>query len=87
MSKTKISLLAQLLGLVDRVNFKKLVDEFQTDKHSKGINTRTHFVSMLFMQLASVTSLRDICNGLKSATGDLNHLGVKSRHQNLLFAT
>jgi hypothetical protein len=77
MSKTKISLLAQLLGLVDRVNFKKLVDEFQTDKHSKGINTRTHFVSMLFMQLASVTSLRDICNGLKSATGDLNHLGVK----------
>lgn len=77
MSKTKLSLLAQLLGLVGRVNFKKLVDEFQTDKHSKGINTRTHFVSMLFMQLASVASLRDICNGLKSATGDLNHLGVK----------
>jgi hypothetical protein len=32
---------------------------------------------MLFMQLADASSLRDISNGLRSATGDLNHLGVK----------
>ena len=77
MPKSKISLLGQLLGLIDQFNFKKLVSKYQSDKHSKGINTRTHFVSMLFMQLAGVSSLRDICNGLRSATGDLNHLGVK----------
>ena len=77
MSRTNISLLAQLLGLVDQINFNKLVKLHQSDKFNKGINTRTHFVSMLFMQLASISSLRDICNGLRSATGDLNHLGVK----------
>ncbi len=31
---------------------------------------------MLFMQLASANSLRDITNGLRSATGNLNHFGV-----------
>jgi hypothetical protein len=31
---------------------------------------------MLFMQLAGAISLRDISNGLRSATGNLNHLGV-----------
>jgi hypothetical protein len=32
---------------------------------------------MLFMQIASATSLRDISNGLRSSTGNLNHLGIK----------
>jgi transposase len=31
---------------------------------------------MLFMQFASANSLRDITNGLRSATGNLNHFGV-----------
>lgn len=31
---------------------------------------------MLFMQLSGGTSLRDICNGLKSVAGNLNHLGM-----------
>jgi len=32
---------------------------------------------MLFMQLSKVDSLRDISNGLRSATGNLSHLGVE----------
>jgi hypothetical protein len=31
---------------------------------------------MLFLQLSGVNSLRDISNGLRSAEGDLNHLGI-----------
>jgi hypothetical protein len=31
---------------------------------------------MLFMQIAELQSLRDISNGLMSATGNLNHLGI-----------
>ena len=76
MSETKISLLSQLLGLVDRNIVSKAVKKYQTDKHSKGINTWTHMVSMIFMQLSSSSSLRDISNGLWSATGNLNHLGI-----------
>nr|MBS0037774.1 DUF4372 domain-containing protein [Saprospiraceae bacterium] len=33
------------------------------------MNSWVHLVSMLFMHLAGVDSVRDIINGLKSATG------------------
>jgi len=73
---TKYTLFNQLLSLIDRNTFNKAVDKYDTDKFNKGINSWTHLVSMLFMQLADATSCRDISLGLKSAQGDLNHLGV-----------
>lgn len=76
MSQSNISLFAQALGLIDRNLFKKIVTKYNTDKHHKGINSWTHLVTMLFMQLAGATSVRDISNGLRSATGNLSHLGV-----------
>lgn len=76
MSAVKISLFAQILQQIDRTEFSKLVREYQTDKHNKGCDTWTHFASMLFMQFSGVNSLRDISNGLRSATGNLNHLGI-----------
>jgi hypothetical protein len=77
MSKVKVTLFSQLLGLIDRDVFKKAVKKYDCDKHSKGINTWTHLVSMVFLHVANATTLRDISNGLKSATGDLVHMGVK----------
>ena len=77
MSTIKVSLFNQVLRLVDRQVFNRLVSKHGTDKYTKGINTWTHFVSMLFMQLSKVDSLRDISNGLRSATGNLSHLGVE----------
>lgn len=76
MSKSKLSLFSQVLSLIDRSIVVKAVQQYDTDKYSKGINTWTHFVSMIFMQIAELTSLRDISNGLMSATGNLNHLGI-----------
>ena len=76
MSNIKVSLFSQVLKQIDRSIFNVLVKKHDTDKHSKGINTWTHFVSMLFMQLSKVDSLRDISNGLRSATGNLSHLGI-----------
>jgi len=77
MSGVKVSLFSQLLGLIDRNMFSKIVSHHNSDKYSKGINSWTHVVSMLFMQLADANSLRDISNGLRSATGNLSHLGIK----------
>lgn len=77
MSSTKVSLFSQVLRLIDRSIFNRLVNKHQSDKYTKGINTWTHFVSMLFMQLSKVDSLRDISNGLRSATGNLSHLGIE----------
>ena len=77
MSIIKVSLFSQILSLIDRNKFSKIVKEHNTDKHNKGINSWTHVVSMIFMQLANANSLRDISNGLRSATGNLTHLGIK----------
>src|SRR5690554_1914485 len=72
-----ITLFSQIIQKLDRLSFNKIVKERQTDKHSKGFNSWTHLVSMLFCQFAKSQSVRDISNGLRSATGNLNHLGVQ----------
>ena len=73
----KVNLFSQIISKLDRGSFKSLVEERQTDKHQKGYNSWTHLVSMLFCQFAKSQSVRDISNGLRSATGNLNHLGIQ----------
>ena len=74
---TNIILFSQIISKLDRQKFNKLVKEKQTDKHQKSFNSWTHLVSMLFCQFAKSQSVRDISNGLRSATGNLNHLGIQ----------
>jgi hypothetical protein len=76
MSTVNVNLFSQILGLVNRNIFSKVVKAHESDKHSKGINTWTHMVSMIFMQMSGSSSLRDISTGLLSATGNLNHMGI-----------
>jgi hypothetical protein len=71
-----LSLFSQIVSKLDRSIFQKLVRKHQTDKHQKGYNSWTHLISMLFCQFAKSQSVRDISNGLRSATGNLNHLGI-----------
>jgi len=72
-----VTLFAQIIQTLDRFSFKKLVTTYQTDKHQKGITSWTHLVTMLFCQFSKLNSLRDVCNGLKSTSGNLNHLGLQ----------
>ena len=76
MPPTNVSLFNQVLALIQRKDVAQAVKDHSSDKHSKGITTWTHLVSMLFMQFAGANSLRDISNGLRSATGNLSHLGI-----------
>jgi len=71
-----ITMFSQIIQKVDRSIFKKLVTQKQTDKGCKGFDSWTHLVFMLFCHFAKSTSVRDISNGLRSATGNLNHLGI-----------
>jgi Transposase DDE domain/Domain of unknown function (DUF4372) len=73
---SKLTLFAQIISKLDSTKFKKIVSKHQSDKHQKGYSSWTHLVSMLFCQFAKSQSVRDISNGLRSATGNLNHLGV-----------
>ncbi len=72
-----LTLFSQIISKLDRTIFNKLVNEGEADKHNKGYNSWTHLISMLFCQFAKSQSVRDISNGLRSATGNLNHLGVQ----------
>jgi hypothetical protein len=72
---SNITLFGQIIQKLDRSIFKKLVKEHKTDKHQKGFDSWSHLTSMLFCHFAKSQSLRDISNGLRSATGNLNHLG------------
>jgi hypothetical protein len=72
-----LTLFSQIISKLDRSKFIKLVNERETDKHNKGYNSWTQLVSMLFCQFAKSQSVRDISNGLRSATGNLNHLGIQ----------
>ena len=69
---TNITLFSQVISKGDPSVFQK-----GTDKHQKGFNNWIHLVSMLFCQFPKGQSVRDIRNGLRSATGNLNRLGVQ----------
>jgi hypothetical protein len=73
---TNLTLFSQITSRLDRKCFQGLVSKKGTDKHQKGFNSWTHLVSMLFCHFGKSTSVRDISNGLRSATGNLNHLGI-----------
>lgn len=73
---SNITLFSQIIKRLDRRKFDKLVKKRNSDKHQKGYTSWIHLVSMLFCQFAKSQSLRDISYGLKSATGNLNHLGI-----------
>ena len=76
---TNVTLFSQILQFIPRPIFNKVVDKYKTDKHSKGINSWTHLVSMLFCHFGRAHSLRDISNGLRSITGNANHLGIHDK--------
>ena len=71
-----ITLFAQVIRLIPREIIQRLVKKHDTDKHAKGFNSWSHLVTMIFSQFSGSVSLRQISEGLQSATGNLNHLGL-----------
>ena len=74
-----ITLFSQILQQINRNIFHKAVQQYHTDKHSKGINSWTHLTAMLFCHLSKAQSIGEITNGLLSASGNLNHLGIQGK--------
>jgi hypothetical protein len=68
---------SQLLQIFSRADFAKAVRETGAERHARGFDCWTQFIAMLFCQLGRAHSLREICGGLASCEGRLNHLGVK----------
>lgn len=77
MSKTG-SLFTQILSLFQRSVFAAHVRELKAERHARGFTCWSQFVAMLFCQLASARSLREISDGLKCCEGKLRHLGLEA---------
>lgn len=71
------SLFSQLLALFPRVEFAQIVRRHRGERYAKGFTCWQQFVAMLFAQLASAHSLREVCGGLRCCLGKLVHLGVR----------
>ena len=72
------SCFAQVLELIDRHGFGRAVRDLDAERGAKGFRSWDQFVAMLFCQLGSANSLREICGGLSTAMGRVVHLGMKS---------
>lgn len=72
------SVFQQILKLVPRPEFQQLADRRGSDRRSKGFSSWSQFVAMIFCQLGRAQSLREIEQGLASAEGRLQQLGVDS---------
>ena len=72
--RTTITLLAQIVNLIDRHAFQEIVNELEADKYSKGYTAWDQLIWMLLCQLGDCHSIRDISNILASLQGNLNHM-------------
>jgi hypothetical protein len=81
------SIFSQLLQLFSRNDFQKAVKETKAERHARGFRSWDQFIAMLFCQLGRAHSLREICGGLASCEGKLNHVGAKvPRRTTLAYA-
>lgn len=71
------SMFSQILPLISKADFRKAVHTTQAERHARGFSSWSQCVAMLFCQLAQAQSLREICTGLASCEGKLQHLGVE----------
>jgi hypothetical protein len=85
---TVCSIFSQVLKLIPRAGFDAAVRKHRAERNAKGFTCWGQFVAMLFCQLGSVNSLRDISNGLAASEGKLRHLGLPEapRRSTLAYA-
>jgi IS4 transposase len=76
--KFTTSLFSQILQVIPRVSFSRLVYECGAERHAKGFTSWDQYVAMLFCQLAQAKSLREISDGLAVTCGKLSHLGLRA---------
>lgn len=70
-------ILSQVLQLVDKNDFDKLVKKKKSDHYYKAFKSWAHFVTMMFGIMSRCDSMTEVCEGLRGMSGKLNHLGMQ----------
>lgn len=76
--KFSTNMFSQILQIIPRPSFSRLVFASGAERHAKGFSSWDQFVAMLFCQFAQAKSLREISDGLAVTCGKLNHLGLRN---------
>lgn len=76
--RASCSMFSQILKLIPRLEFERLVRETGAERRAKGLSCWSQFVAMMFCQLGRAHSLREIEGGLRSCEGKLAHLGIEA---------
>ena len=74
MKTMPISFFAQIIKLIPRGTFDKIVKEEKADKYSKKLLSWDQLIAMLWCHFSGAESLRDIARGLYSGVGKLQHI-------------
>ena len=64
---------SQVLKLIDKVGFNRIVKEKASDHYYKAFKSWTQTVTLLFGILSRCDSMTEICEGLRAMSGKLNH--------------
>lgn len=70
-------ILSQIIRLLPKEAISKIVQSHKADRYYKSCSTMTHLIALIYGALSRCDSLREICEGLLSYEGKLNHLGLK----------
>ena len=76
--KFSTNMFGQILQIIPRSTFNRLVYESRAEYGAKGFASWDQLVAMLFCQFAQAKSLREISDGLAVTCGKLNHLGLNT---------
>lgn len=68
----------QILSLIPKFEFNKIVDKYSSDKGVKKFTTFNHLVLLMYTQINGKDSLRDVNTSLQQHTNNHYHLSIKS---------
>ena len=81
------TILGQMIALISRSGFEKLVKEHKTEHGAKGLKSWTQFVTMLFSQLSGQHGLRSMEQGMNNQRNGWYHLGITNTEREVKRST
>jgi len=81
------TILGQMLELISRSLFEKLVKEYKTEHGAKGLRSWTQFVTMLFSQISGQNGLRSMEKSMNSQKNSWYHMGINNTEREIKKST
>ena len=81
------TIIGQMIEVISRSRFEKLVKEYKTEHGAKGLRSWTQFVTMLFGQISNQHGLRSLEQGINSQRNGWYHMGITNTEREIKRST